>query len=102
MIDRRSDFDHYGTLITVLALVLIVTYAQGHYDVSDVVIGIVGITFSVYYFIRIGKGEIKKDIFAILIILAILFISGATLTRSFIEPTYGCFWKGCSHQIKQP
>lgn len=48
----HSKFNDYGTLVTVVSLLLIVVYATGKYDAWDALISIMGIWFGSLYLLK--------------------------------------------------
>jgi hypothetical protein len=83
--------DRYSSLITVIALVIVVTYANSGYDIWDVVICVIGGSYIFFTW----KSEKLNDVFT----LALTFFLGSfclvTLIFSLIElyehASLGCF-----------
>jgi len=80
--DIQTRFDRYAVLITVLSLMLVVTYADEPYDGWDCLIGFVGVIFGVMYL----KSRAYFDFFSSFLGTAIL-VKGMIISTLFLSPS---------------
>ncbi|WP_342340285.1 hypothetical protein [Alteromonas macleodii] len=80
--DIQTRFDRYAVLITVLSLMLVVTYADEPYDEWDCFIGFVGVFFGAMYL----KSRAYFDLFSSFLGTAIL-VKGIIISTLFLSPS---------------